>query len=59
MMSEFSSKYNPAIGIKAAGGIHSYSDALRLLQASGRESDPMRFRIGASSTQNIKESAPQ
>jgi deoxyribose-phosphate aldolase len=59
MMSEFSSKYNPAIGIKAAGGIHSYSDALRLLQASGREADPMRFRIGASSTQNIKESAPQ
>ena len=59
MMAEFSARYNPSIGIKAAGGIHSYSDAINLLQASGREADPKRFRIGASSTQKIKDSAIQ
>ncbi len=58
LMAELSAKFNPGIGIKAAGGIHSYADAISLLQASGREADPKRFRIGASSTQKIKDSAP-
>ncbi|MEM0137379.1 MAG: deoxyribose-phosphate aldolase [Thermoplasmata archaeon] len=59
MMAEYSEKYNPDIGIKAAGGIHTYKDALDLLRASRREPDPMKFRIGASSTRKIKESAIQ
>ena len=59
LMAEFSRKYNPEIGIKAAGGIHTYSDAMALLEASGRTADPLRFRIGASSTAKIKETAPR
>lgn len=57
LMAEISKKYNPGIGIKAAGGVHSFSGALELLEASGRALDPLKFRIGASSTVKIKESA--
>ena len=59
LMAELSRQYNPEIGIKAAGGIHTYSDAIALFEASGRIADPLRFRIGASSTAKIKESAPR
>ena len=55
LMAELSRKYNPDIGIKAAGGIHTYSDAIALLDASERIADPLSFRIGASSTAKIKE----
>jgi deoxyribose-phosphate aldolase len=55
LMAEYSRKYNPNIGIKAAGGIHSYKDALDLFYASGKTPDPMQFRIGASSTIKLKE----
>lgn len=57
MMADFSLKYNKNIGIKASGGVHSYSDALNLLSVSGRDADPKQFRIGASGTKKIKESA--
>ena len=57
LMAELSRKYNPDIGIKAAEGIHTYSDAIALLDASGRIADPLSFRIGASSTAKIKETA--
>ncbi|MGC8562192.1 MAG: deoxyribose-phosphate aldolase [Thermoplasmata archaeon] len=59
LMAEYSAKYNPDIGIKAAGGIHTYANAVSLLQASGKEPNPRKFRIGASSTEKIKESAVQ
>jgi deoxyribose-phosphate aldolase len=56
LMAEYSKKYNHNIGIKAAGGIHSYKDALDLFHASGKNPDPLQFRLGASSTAKIKES---
>ncbi len=37
------------MGIKASGGIGDADDAVRMLEASGRDPDPSRFRIGASS----------
>jgi deoxyribose-phosphate aldolase len=58
LMAELSRKFNPNIGIKAAGGIHTYSDAISLLRASGRNADPLKFRIGASGTRKIMETAP-
>ncbi|MFP3044447.1 MAG: deoxyribose-phosphate aldolase [Thermocladium sp.] len=53
LMAELSLKYNPRIGIKASGGIHSQEQALMLLRASGKPADPAQFRIGASRTRDI------
>lgn len=55
LMAELSRKYNPAIGIKPAGGIRSVSQVLELLRASERPLDPRRFRIGTSSARKIWE----
>lgn len=57
LMAELSEKYNPEIGIKVSGGVRTYAQALELLRASRRELDPKRFRIGASGTRRIYESA--
>ncbi|MGC8596358.1 MAG: deoxyribose-phosphate aldolase [Thermocladium sp.] len=53
LMAELSLIYNPRIGIKASGGIHSREQALMLLRASGKPADPTHFRIGASRTRDI------
>ncbi len=55
LMAELSRKYNPAIGIKPAGGIRSASHVIELLKASERPIDPRRFRIGTSSARKIWE----
>jgi deoxyribose-phosphate aldolase len=56
LMAELSRRYNPRIGIKVAGGIRTYQQALELLRASEREPDPMQFRIGTSHMMSIIES---
>ena len=56
LMAELSRRYNPRIGIKVAGGIRTYQQALELLKASEREPDPMQFRIGTSHIASIIES---
>lgn len=55
LMADIADKYNPNIGIKAAGGIHTYADIIALLGASRREANPNKFRIGASGTRQIRE----
>jgi deoxyribose-phosphate aldolase len=56
LMAELSRRYNPRIGIKVAGGVRTYQQALELLRASEREPDPMQFRIGTSHMMSIIES---
>lgn len=48
LMVEVANKYNPSLGIKAAGGIRTLRQVQELLEASGRPPDPSRFRIGTS-----------
>ncbi len=55
LMAELSKRYNPAIGIKPAGGIRTVSQVLELLEASERPLDPSRFRVGTSSAKRIWE----
>jgi deoxyribose-phosphate aldolase len=59
MMAKYSETYNKRIGIKAAGGIHTYAKAVALFHASGKEASPRMFRIGASGTRKLKESASE
>ncbi len=53
LMAETIKRLNSNIGIKAAGGIHSYQQIKELLDSSGRELDPKQFRLGMSRTKNI------
>ncbi|MGC8505875.1 MAG: 2-deoxyribose-5-phosphate aldolase [Thermoplasmata archaeon] len=53
LMAEIIKKTNSSIGIKVAGGIRSYSEALALLRASGMPPEPRHFRIGVSRTRQI------
>lgn len=55
LMAKYSRKYNPNIGIKVAGGIHSYKQAVDLFYASGKLPNPSQFRLGTSSTVKLKE----
>ena len=55
LMADIADKFNPNIGIKVAGGIHSYEDARDLLDASRRPATPDKFRIGASGTRKIRD----
>ena len=45
------------VGIKVAGGVKTYAQILELLEASGRDPIPERFRVGASGTKSICEEA--
>lgn len=53
LMAETAKKVNSSIGIKVAGGIKSYAEAMNLLEASGMPPDPKRFRLGVSRTRQI------
>ncbi len=55
MMSDTIRRLNSNIGIKAAGGIHSYQQIMELFEASGKEMNPKQFRLGMSSTKKIYE----
>lgn len=55
LMADIADKVNPDIGIKVAGGIHTYEDARALLDASRRPATPDKFRIGASGTKKIRD----
>jgi deoxyribose-phosphate aldolase len=53
LMAETIKRVNSPIGIKVAGGIKSYSEAIELLEASGMPPDPKKFRLGVSRTSQI------
>lgn len=53
LMAEVANKYNPSLGIKAAGGIRTLRQVQELLEASGRPPDPSKFRIGTSAAASI------
>ncbi|MEM0159323.1 MAG: deoxyribose-phosphate aldolase [Candidatus Micrarchaeaceae archaeon] len=53
LMKQVADKFNPRIGIKVAGGIHTYAAVKALIEASGRAPDPNKFRVGASGTRKI------
>lgn len=53
LMAETIKRVNSSIGIKVAGGIKSYSEAIELLEASGMPPDPKKFRLGVSRTSQI------
>jgi deoxyribose-phosphate aldolase len=53
LMAEVANRYNPSLGIKAAGGIRTLRQVQELLEASGRPPDPSRFRIGTSAAASI------
>jgi Deoxyribose-phosphate aldolase len=52
-MADTIKRLNSPIGIKVAGGIKSYSEAIELLKASGMPPDPKKFRLGVSRTAQI------
>ena len=53
LMAETAKRVHSNIGIKVAGGIKSYTEAMNLLEASGMPPDPKRFRLGVSRTRQI------
>jgi deoxyribose-phosphate aldolase len=53
LMAEIAKRTGSKIGIKVAGGIKSYSEALSLMKASGMPPDPKHFRLGVSRTKQI------
>ncbi len=53
LMAETIKRVNSRIGIKVAGGIKSYSEAIDLLEASSMAPDPKKFRLGVSRTSQI------
>jgi deoxyribose-phosphate aldolase len=55
LMAETLEEMGSDMGIKASGGIGDAEDALEMLEASGMDPDPSRFRIGASSGVEIVE----
>ncbi|MEM0142561.1 MAG: 2-deoxyribose-5-phosphate aldolase, partial [Candidatus Parvarchaeum sp.] len=55
LMAETIKRLNSKTGIKAAGGIHSYSQIKEILTASKKDLDPKTFRLGMSSTKKIYE----
>lgn len=55
LMAEALADTDQDVGIKAAGGIKTAEEALRLWEASGRIMEPEQFRIGASSSLTILE----
>ncbi|WP_297216974.1 deoxyribose-phosphate aldolase [Thermoplasma sp.] len=55
LMASKASELGSDIGIKAAGGIHTYSEVERIIDASGRPIDPERLRIGMSGTKKLFE----
>ena len=58
LMAETAKRVNSHIGIKVAGGIKSYVEAMDLLEASGMPPDPKKFRLGVSRTRQILSEAP-
>ena len=58
LMAETARRLNSHIGIKVAGGIKNYSEALALLEASGMPPDPVKFRLGVSRTSQILSEIP-
>lgn len=54
MMAETAKRLNSSIGIKVAGGIRTYRDAVRLFEASERPLNPKHFRLGVSATEKIR-----
>ncbi|MCL4362280.1 deoxyribose-phosphate aldolase [Candidatus Parvarchaeota archaeon] len=55
LMAETIKKLGSKIGIKAAGGIHSYQQVLDLLKNSEKQLDPKEFRLGMSGTKKLYE----
>ena len=53
LMAATAKRVSSHIGIKVAGGIKSYTEAMNLLEASGMPPDPKRFRLGVSRTRQI------
>ncbi len=53
IMSEIAKDYGSKIGIKAAGGIRTYDQIVKIIENSGRDPVPEKIRIGASSTSKI------
>jgi deoxyribose-phosphate aldolase len=53
LMDETARRLGSKIGIKAAGGIRSYSNASELLEAMNRPLDPSKVRLGMSETGSL------
>ncbi len=53
IMSEIARDHGSKIGIKAAGGIRTYDQIVKIIENSGRDPLPEKIRIGTSSTSKI------
>lgn len=55
LMSKIAEELGSDIGIKAAGGIHTYEEIERIFEAARRPIDPEKLRIGMSGTKKVFE----
>lgn len=55
LMADIADAVHSKIGIKVAGGVHSYEEAVAFLETSRRPLEPKHFRLGVSGTKAIRE----